>query len=59
MPTGVPVATVGVGNAANAGLLAARILAVSDPAIAARLAAQIAESEASVLDHDRELRDQH
>ena len=30
MPTGVPVATVGIGNARNAGLLAARILAVGD-----------------------------
>lgn len=59
MPTGVPVATVAVGNAANAGLLAARILAVSDPGLTARLAAQAAESEATVLDHDRELRDQH
>jgi 5-(carboxyamino)imidazole ribonucleotide mutase len=33
MPAGVPVATVGVGNARNAGLLAARILAASDPAL--------------------------
>ncbi|MDR1264416.1 MAG: AIR carboxylase family protein, partial [Propionibacteriaceae bacterium] len=30
MPSGVPVATVGVGNARNAGLLAARILATGD-----------------------------
>ena len=30
MPRGVPVATVGVGNAANAGLLAVRMLAVGD-----------------------------
>jgi 5-(carboxyamino)imidazole ribonucleotide mutase len=41
MPAGVPVATVGVGNARNAGLLAARILAVGDPERTARvLAAQ-------------------
>lgn len=33
MPKGVPVATVAIGNAANAGLLAARILATSDPAL--------------------------
>jgi 5-(carboxyamino)imidazole ribonucleotide mutase len=33
MPGGVPVATVGVGNAKNAGLLAARILGASDEAI--------------------------
>lgn len=31
MPRGVPVATVAIGNAANAGLLAVRILAVSQP----------------------------
>jgi 5-(carboxyamino)imidazole ribonucleotide mutase len=37
MPGGVPVATVGVGNARNAGLLAVRILATSDPELRARL----------------------
>ncbi len=37
MPAGVPVATVGVGNARNAGLLAVRILAVSDPALRDRM----------------------
>jgi 5-(carboxyamino)imidazole ribonucleotide mutase len=39
MPAGVPVATVGVGNARNAGLLAVRILAASDAALAERMAA--------------------
>ncbi len=38
MPSGVPVATVGVGMTRNAGLLAAQILAVSDQALAARIA---------------------
>jgi 5-(carboxyamino)imidazole ribonucleotide mutase len=38
MPAGVPVATVGVGNAKNAGLLAARILGVSEAGIAAKVA---------------------
>ena len=33
MPKGVPVATVAIGNAANAGLLAARIVASSDPVL--------------------------
>jgi phosphoribosylaminoimidazole carboxylase PurE protein len=33
MPKGVPVATVAIGNAANAGLLAVRILASTDPAL--------------------------
>ncbi|MEI7549103.1 MAG: 5-(carboxyamino)imidazole ribonucleotide mutase [Actinomycetes bacterium] len=37
MPGGIPVATVGIGNAKNAGLLAARILSISDPAIEATL----------------------
>jgi 5-(carboxyamino)imidazole ribonucleotide mutase len=38
MPAGIPVATVGVGNAKNAALLAARILGVSDAAISAKVA---------------------
>jgi 5-(carboxyamino)imidazole ribonucleotide mutase len=38
MPAGVPVATVSIGGARNAGLLAARILSISDPAIAEKLA---------------------
>ena len=37
MPAGVPVATVAIGNARNAGLLAAQILAVADDELAARL----------------------
>nr|WP_069110737.1 5-(carboxyamino)imidazole ribonucleotide mutase [Jiangella alba] len=37
MPAGVPVATVSVGGARNAGLLAARILGASDDALRARL----------------------
>lgn len=37
MPAGVPVATVGIGNSKNAGLLAMRILAVSEPDLATRL----------------------
>ena len=35
MPAGVPVATVAIGNARNAGLLAVRILAAADPDAAA------------------------
>jgi len=38
MPAGIPVATVAVGGARTAGLLAVRILAVSDPALASRMA---------------------
>src|SRR5207247_8028119 len=37
MPAGVPVATVSIGGARNAGLLAVRILAASDPRLAQRM----------------------
>jgi 5-(carboxyamino)imidazole ribonucleotide mutase len=37
MPRGYPVATMAIGGAANAGLMAAAILALSDPALAQRL----------------------
>ncbi len=37
MPAGVPVATVAIGNARNAGLLAVRILGASDPDLRARM----------------------
>lgn len=50
MPAGIPVATVAIGNGANAGLLAARILGVSDSAVAAKLEtyaqAQVAKVQA-------------
>jgi 5-(carboxyamino)imidazole ribonucleotide mutase len=39
MPAGVPVATVSIGGARNAGLLAVRILATADPTLAERMAA--------------------
>lgn len=39
MPPGIPVATVGINNARNAGLLAAEMLALSDPELATRLLA--------------------
>jgi 5-(carboxyamino)imidazole ribonucleotide mutase len=50
MPAGVPVGTLAVGEAGarNAGLLAARILALSDPELAARLAAFQEAQTASV-----------
>ena len=38
MPRGYPVATMAIGGATNAGLMAAQILALSDPALARRLA---------------------
>ena len=52
MPSGIPVATVGVNNGANAALLAAQILAVEDEALAARLSAKRAADAAAVLEKD-------
>jgi 5-(carboxyamino)imidazole ribonucleotide mutase len=52
MPTGVPVATVAIGNAANAGLLAVRILATSDAALTERLRTYTADLERSVAAKD-------
>ena len=48
MPAGVPVATMAIGGAANAALLAARILATSDDTLAAKLEARIAKAAAEV-----------
>ena len=52
MPRGIPVATVAIGNADNAALLAAAILALADPALAARLDAYRAAQTASVMDDE-------
>ena len=56
MPAGVPVATVAVGGARNAGLLAVRILAVADTALRARMERFQGELERSVLAKDAALR---
>jgi 5-(carboxyamino)imidazole ribonucleotide mutase len=50
MPRGIPVATVAIGNGTNAGLLAAAILALADPALADRLSAWRAAQTQGVLD---------
>ena len=47
MPGGVPVATMAIGNAKNAGLLAARILALGRPALAAKV-----DAHREALDRD-------
>ena len=52
MPTGIPVATVAVNGGANAALLAAQILAVSDPEIAAKLDAKRIADAQVVLQKD-------
>ncbi|OXM68198.1 MULTISPECIES: 5-(carboxyamino)imidazole ribonucleotide mutase [Amycolatopsis] len=57
MPAGVPVATVSIGGARNAGLLAVRILAVQDPALREKMAAFQADLEQLVLDKDAKLRE--
>ena len=55
MPSGIPVATVAIGGAANAALLAAEILAVSDEALAERLAARREADRQKVLAKDAAL----
>ncbi|BBX93961.1 5-(carboxyamino)imidazole ribonucleotide mutase [Mycolicibacterium boenickei] len=57
MPAGVPVATVSIGGARNAGLLAVRILGSSDPELQARMAKFQEDLEAMVLAKDAALRD--
>lgn len=51
MPRGVPVATVAIDGAANAGLLACRILALGDPALAERLTAFAAQQADEALEN--------
>ncbi|GAA4485375.1 5-(carboxyamino)imidazole ribonucleotide mutase [Microbacterium panaciterrae] len=57
MPAGIPVATVSIGGARNAGILAARILGTSDPAIADRIESYARELEAQVEEKNRRLKD--
>ena len=52
MPRGVPVATVGINNAANAALLAARILALQDDSIAKALVSYIKKMEEKIVNLD-------
>ena len=52
MPSGIPVATVGINNGANAALLAAEILAIEDEALAGKLAAKRQADTQAVLDKD-------
>ena len=58
MPAGVPVATVSIGGARNAGLLAVRILGASDPGLRKRMENFQAGLEDMVLQKDAALRDQ-
>jgi 5-(carboxyamino)imidazole ribonucleotide mutase len=56
MPAGVPVATVSIGGARNAGLLAVRILGASDTGLRTRMAQFQAGLEEMVLEKDAALR---
>ncbi|MBK1788853.1 5-(carboxyamino)imidazole ribonucleotide mutase [Prauserella sp. ASG 168] len=56
MPAGVPVATVSVGGARNAGLLAVRILAAADETLRAKMTTFQADLEQLVLDKDATLK---
>ncbi|GGL07246.1 5-(carboxyamino)imidazole ribonucleotide mutase [Mangrovihabitans endophyticus] len=56
MPSGVPVATVSIGGARNAGLLAVRILGAGDPAVRARMADFQTGLERLVQEKDAALR---
>ena len=55
MPKGIPVATVAVGNATNAGLLAVRILGAANDALRARMTAYQADLDATVRAKDAKL----
>jgi 5-(carboxyamino)imidazole ribonucleotide mutase len=55
MPRGVPVATMAINGAANAGLLAARILSLDDPVLAAELEAYRLELAEQATAQDRDL----
>jgi 5-(carboxyamino)imidazole ribonucleotide mutase len=57
MPAGIPVATVSINGAKNAGLLAARLLGATDPALAAALADYAADLEQQVEAKNRRLKD--
>jgi len=57
MPAGVPVATVSIGGARNAGLLAVRILGAADPVLRAKMSAFQTGLEKLVAEKDAALRD--
>ena len=58
MPAGMPVATVAIDGSANAALLAAQMLALSDEALSARLKAYRARQTEKVLKKDAEIQAQ-
>jgi 5-(carboxyamino)imidazole ribonucleotide mutase len=57
MPAGIPVATVSIGGAKNAGILAARILATADPALRSALDTFAASLSTMVAEKNQALQD--
>lgn len=57
MPSGIPVATVAINGGANAGILAAKILAVSDPELLSKVKDYASELKAQVEAKDRKLQE--
>lgn len=57
MPSGIPVATVAIGGGKNAGILAAKILAVSDPELLKKLKEYSANMAAEVEAKDKKLQE--
>ncbi len=59
MPSGIPVATVGVNGGTNAGLLALQILGIKYPEIAAKLAAYKEDMKAKIAEDDKALQSEY
>ena len=57
MPSGIPVATVAINGGANAGILAAKILATSDPQLLSRLKKYAEDLKNQVVEKDRRLQE--
>ena len=57
MPSGIPVATVAINGGANAGILAAKILATSDPELLEKVKAYAAELKEQVEKKDQKLQE--
>lgn len=55
MPSGVPTATVSIGGAKNAGLLAVRMLGIGDPALVEKMSAYQADMATEVEEKERRL----
>ena len=58
MPSGIPVATVAINGGKNAGLLAVKMLAISDPELLGKLKEYAAQMKAQVEEKDRKLQEE-